>query len=63
MWAQVARLVPPAPSHAKGGRPRMLDRPAFEAMIYVLHTGIQRSILFPPVFPSRTPRQSEAEPR
>jgi putative transposase len=41
LWAQVAPLVPPAPSHAKGGRPRRPDRPAFEAMIYVLRTGIQ----------------------
>lgn len=40
-WTQVAPLVPPAPSHEKGGRPRMPDRPAFEAIIFVLRTGIQ----------------------
>ena len=41
LWDQVAPLVPAAPSHARGGRPRMPDRQAFEAMIYVLRTGIQ----------------------
>jgi len=40
-WAQVAPLVPPAPSHDKGGRPRIPDRRVFEAIIYVLRTGIQ----------------------
>lgn len=40
-WERVAPLVPPAPSHEKGGRPRMADRQAFEAIIYVLRTGIQ----------------------
>lgn len=40
-WEEVAPLVPAAPSHARGGRPRMPDRPAFEAIVYVLRTGIQ----------------------
>ncbi len=31
-WERVEPLVPQAPSHARGGRPRMLDRPAFEAI-------------------------------
>jgi putative transposase len=44
-WERVEPLVPPAPSHAKGGRPRMPDRKAFEAMIYVLRTGIQWNAL------------------
>jgi transposase len=35
-WERVEPLVAPAPSHAKGGRPGMPDRKAFEAMIYVL---------------------------
>jgi len=38
-------LIPEAPSHAKGGRPRMEDRKAFEAIIYVLRTGIQWNAL------------------
>jgi putative transposase len=38
---QVRPLIPPAPSHAKGGRPRLDDRRAFEAVVYVLRTGIQ----------------------
>ena len=45
LWAQVAPLVPPAPSHAKGGRPRMPDRQAFAAILYVLRTGIQWNAL------------------
>jgi putative transposase len=44
-WERVEPLIPPAPSHAKGGRPRMPDRRAFEAMIYVLRTGIQWNAL------------------
>jgi putative transposase len=44
-WERVEPLVPEAPSHAKGGRPRMPDRKAFEAMVYVLRTGIQWNAL------------------
>lgn len=44
-WERVEPLIPPAPSHAKGGRPRMPDRQAFEAMVYVLRTGIQWNAL------------------
>jgi len=40
LWDQVLPLIPPAPSHAKGGRPRMPDRQAFEAIVYILRTGI-----------------------
>lgn len=36
LWERVEPLIPPAPSHAKGGRPRILDRQAFAAIIYVL---------------------------
>lgn len=39
-WEKVKPLIPPAPLHAKGGRPRMEDRKAFAAIIYVLRTGI-----------------------
>jgi putative transposase len=45
LWEHVKALIPPAPSHAKGGRPRMDDRKAFEAIIYVLRTGIQWNAL------------------
>ena len=44
-WEEVAPLVPAAPSHAKGGRPRLSDRQAFEAIVYVLRTGIQWNAL------------------
>lgn len=44
-WEKVEPLIPPAPSHAKGGRTRMDDRKAFSAMIYVLRTGIQWNAL------------------
>jgi len=40
-WGRVRPLVPAAPSHARGGRSRMDDRRAFEAIVYVLRTGIQ----------------------
>src|SRR5438105_11677573 len=45
VWEKVKPLIPVAPSHAKGGRPRMDDRQAFEAMVYVLRTGIQWNAL------------------
>jgi len=45
LWEKVEPLVPPAPSHAKGGRPRMDDRKAFAAIVYVLRTGIQWNAL------------------
>jgi len=45
LWDRVKPLIPPAPSHAKGGRPRMDDRKAFEAIIYVLRTGMQWNAL------------------
>ncbi|GLV55853.1 IS5 family transposase ISMac11 [Dictyobacter sp. S3.2.2.5] len=45
LWEHVAPLIPPAPSHAKGGRPRLPDRQAFEAIVYVLRTGIQWNAL------------------
>lgn len=41
LWEQIAPLIPPAPSHAKGGRPRLPDRQAFTAIVYILRTGIQ----------------------
>jgi putative transposase len=44
-WEKVEPLIPPHPSHAKGGRRRMDDRDAFAAMIYVLRTGIQWNAL------------------
>ena len=44
-WEKVEPLIPPAPSHAKGGRTRIDDRDAFAAMIYVLRTGIQWNAL------------------
>ena len=45
LWARVVPLIPPPPSHAKGGRPRLSDRDAFTAMVYVLRTGIQWNAL------------------
>jgi len=44
-WEKVEPLIPPAPSHAKGGRTRMDDRKAFSTMIYVLRTGIKWNAL------------------
>ena len=45
VWERVRPLIPAAPSHAKGGRRRMDDRKAFEAIVYVLRTGIQWNAL------------------
>ena len=45
VWEKGKPLIPAAPSHAKGGRPRMDDRKAFEAIVYVLRTGMQWNAL------------------
>ena len=41
LWERVEPILPPAPSHAKGGRPRQADRLMFAAIVYILRTGIQ----------------------
>src|SRR5437763_10536357 len=38
LWGRVAPFVPP-PSHAKGGRPRVADRPIFAAPVDLLRSG------------------------
>jgi len=45
LWSQVAPLLPPTPPRPQGGRPRMPDRAAFAAIVYVLRTGIQWNAL------------------
>jgi putative transposase len=45
LWERVEPLIPPTPSHAKGGRPRLPDRHVFAAIVYVLRTGIQWNAL------------------
>jgi len=40
LWEQVEPLVPALPPRPKGGRPRMDNRRAFEAMLYVLRHNI-----------------------
>src|SRR6266849_6566487 len=44
VWERVRPLIPEAPSHARGGR-RRDTRKAFEAIVYVLRTGIQWNAL------------------
>lgn len=43
--ATIAALVPEEPAKPKGGRPRMDDRQALEAIFYVLFTGCQWNAL------------------
>ncbi len=45
LWERVAPMIPPAPSHAKGGRPRVPDRQLLTAMVYLLRTGLQWNAL------------------
>ena len=44
-WAKVKPLIPSVGDKKKDGRPRMNDRKAFQAMYYVLRTGIQWNAL------------------
>ncbi|GHO60312.1 hypothetical protein KSB_87870 [Ktedonobacter robiniae] len=41
LWEHVRPLIPVRPPHPKGGRPAADDRAMFEAIVYVLRTGIQ----------------------
>ncbi|HKV56940.1 MAG TPA: IS5 family transposase [Ktedonobacteraceae bacterium] len=45
LWEQVRPVIPARPPHPKGGRPPADDRQMFEAMVYVLRTGIQWNAL------------------
>src|SRR3954466_4500986 len=45
MGAVVEPLLPPPPSHAKGGRPRVPDRLALNGILFVRRTGIPWNML------------------
>ena len=39
LWEILEPLLPPPPSHARGGRPRVSDRAALAGILFVLRTG------------------------
>jgi transposase len=39
LWTILEPLIPPPPSHARGGRPRVPDRAALAGILFVLRTG------------------------
>ena len=39
LWEKIEPLLPPELPRPRGGRPRMDNRKAMEAILYVLHTG------------------------
>lgn len=41
LWEEIKPFLPEEPPKPKGGRPRMDDRQAMAAILYVLRTGIQ----------------------
>jgi putative transposase len=41
LWVQMLRVLPPPRVRKKDGRPRMDDRQAMTAILYVLRTGCQ----------------------
>ncbi len=41
LWAEVEPLLPPEKPKPKGGRPRMSNRKAMDAIFYILRTGCQ----------------------
>ena len=41
VWERVKIAIPPEPPKPQGGRPRMEDRKALDAVFYVLRTGCQ----------------------
>jgi transposase len=49
LWQRITALLPPEPSHARGGRPRQPARLMMEGALYVLATGSKWKSL-PPKF-------------
>lgn len=45
LWDKLKPLLPPEPPKPKGGRPRMEDRLALEAIFFILSTGCQWNAL------------------
>jgi putative transposase len=45
LWEQIKPLLPPELPKPRGGRPRMDDRKAMEAILYVFRTGFKWSAL------------------
>ncbi len=45
VWERVKSAIPPEPPKPKGGRPRMDDCKAWNAIFYVLRTGCQWNAL------------------
>ena len=45
LWAVIQPLLPPPPSHARGGRPRIPDRQVLAGILFVLRTGTPWSYL------------------
>jgi transposase len=45
LWAVIAPLLPPAPSRARGGRPRVPDRAALAGILFIRRTGCPWSLL------------------
>lgn len=45
LWKQIEPLLPPEIPKPKGGRPRVDNRKAMEAILYVLHTDFRWSSL------------------
>ena len=41
LWAEIEPLLPPEKPKPKGGRPRMSNRKAMDAIFYILRTGCQ----------------------
>src|SRR5436190_18542410 len=41
LWARIEPLLPPEPSHARGGRPRLPARQAMDGVYFLLRTGAQ----------------------
>lgn len=45
LWATIEPLLPPEPSKARGGRPRIPDRDVLRGIIFVLRSGVPWSLL------------------